>query len=335
MAHIVILGSGGFGVALAVTACSCGHQVSVWSPFAPEIETLRADREHKKLLPGIAIQPEIELGTDIAVAAKADLLLFAVPSHAIRQTAQRVAGHIAPHCTIASVAKGVEDESFLRLSQVIEQELPQNPVVVLSGPSHAEEVARGVPTSLVAASKSGQAAEYVQELLMGPNLRIYLNDDLVGVELGGALKNVIALAAGISDGMGLGDNTKAALMTRGLSEIARLGVKMGGRIDTFAGLTGVGDLIVTCTSMHSRNRRCGLLIGAGTPAEQAVQEIGMTVEGYRSTLVAYHLSQKMGVEMPITEQMYRVLYEGEDCKKAIANLMTRPKKDETEQVWFH
>ncbi|ERJ00053.1 MULTISPECIES: NAD(P)H-dependent glycerol-3-phosphate dehydrogenase [Eubacteriales] len=334
MAKIVILGAGGFGISLAVMARSYGNEVTLWSPFQEEVDLLTYERENKKLLPGVVLEPDVGVSTDIAVAEGAQLLLFAVPSQAVRSTAQKVAPHVPEGAVLANVAKGLENGTQLRLTQVIESEIGGHQVVALSGPSHAEEVARGVPTTIVAACKVRANAEYVQTVLMNPNLRIYLNDDVVGVELGGALKNVIALAAGISDGLKLGDNAKAALMTRGLSEIARLGVAMGGRSETFAGLTGVGDLIVTCTSMHSRNRRCGLLIGQGMAATDALKQIGMTVEGYTATLVARELSLQAGVEMPIVEQMFQVLYNGLDCRQGIKNLMSRPRKHESEQVWF-
>ena len=234
---------------------------------------------------------------------------------------------------MVNVAKGLEDGSYKRLSQVLEEELPQQRIVALSGPSHAEEVGRGAPTTVTVASRERAAAEEVQDLLMNPTLRLYVSDDVIGVELGGALKNVIALAAGIADGLQLGDNAKAALMTRGITEIARLGVAMGARTETFAGLAGIGDLIVTCTSMHSRNRRAGILIGQGENAQEAVRQVG-TVEGYPCAKTAYELSRKLQVEMPIVEQAYGVLYQRKDPSQALRDLMSRPKRHESEVIWL-
>ncbi len=232
-----------------------------------------------------------------------------------------------------NTGKGLEDDSLKRMSEVLEEALPANqPIVVLSGPSHAEEVALGMPTTVVAASKDSKYSDYVQSVMSNNMFRIYINNDLVGCELGGSLKNVIALCAGICDGMGFGDNTKAALMTRGITEIARLGVALRGKTDTFAGLTGIGDLIVTCTSMHSRNRRAGILIGQGVTPQEAVDRVG-TVEGYICTRAAYNLAKKVGIDMPITEQCYRVLFEGLSAKAAVNNLMGRPKRHEAETVW--
>ena len=333
MAKITIAGSGGFGTALAIMAAQNGHRVTLWSAFQPEIDALLATREHKKLLPGVKIPDSVELTTALDSAASADLVVVAVPSSAVRPVARTLAGAIGSGIPVASVAKGFEGGSLKRLSEVYEEELPHNPIVVMSGPSHAEEVAVGIPTTIVAASKSKAAAEFVQDTLMNDRLRIYLNGDLIGVELGGALKNVIALAAGICDGLGLGDNTKAALMTRGLTEMARLGTAMGAQRETFAGLSGVGDLIVTCTSMHSRNRRAGILIGQGRTAEQAIEEVGMTVEGYNATQIAWQLSRRYGVNMPIVEQMYGVLFEGHAAREGVSSLMTRPRGHEIESVW--
>ena len=231
------------------------------------------------------------------------------------------------------MAKGLEQGSFHDFSTVLSQEIPQCANVVLSGPSHAEEVSRAEATTVVASSKDKEAARKVQDWLMNPSFRVYVNDDLIGVELGGALKNIIAVAAGIADGLGLGDNAKAALMTRGITEIARLGVAMGGHQETFAGLSGIGDLIVTCTSMHSRNRRFGIKIGQGVPAQQALEEVGMVVEGYSCTAVARELAHQLGVDMPITEQTYQVLYCNKPADQAMRDLMGRPKRNESENIW--
>lgn len=262
------------------------------------------------------------------------MIILAVPSFALKEVLEKYGGFIGNGKTIVNVSKGIDEDSLLRLSQIIKKELNKNEnIVVLSGPSHAEEVARGMPTTLVAASESLRAAEYVQETLTNPDFRIYTNSDVIGVEIGGALKNIIALATGVCDGLKLGDNTKAALMTRGLTEMARLGVAMGANKDTFAGLSGLGDLIVTCTSMHSRNRRCGILIGEGVPAEEAVKKIGMTVEGYHATKTAYKLAKKFNVEMPITHQCYKILFENRKPMDSIKMLMQRPSNHEGESSW--
>ncbi|MGN0625521.1 MAG: NAD(P)H-dependent glycerol-3-phosphate dehydrogenase [Oscillospiraceae bacterium] len=332
MAKIAVLGCG-FGTALAVMADGCGHQVTLWSLFPQELEEIRRDGEQKKLLPGVPVTERIALTSDISCLADCDLCIMAVPSFAVRQTAQRAAPYLREGAIVLNVAKGLEDKTYKRLSQVLEEELPQQKIVVMSGPSHAEEVGRGVPTTITVASRERAAAEEVQDLLMNLTLRLYVNDDVTGVELGGALKNVIALAAGIADGLQLGDNAKAALMTRGITEIARLGVAMGAKTETFAGLSGIGDLIVTCTSMHSRNRRAGILIGQGKSAEEAVRAVG-TVEGYPCAKTAYELGQKLRVEMPIVEQSYAVLYEGKSPAQALRDLMTRPKRHESEVIWL-
>lgn len=335
MAHIAILGSGGFGCSLAVMCAGCGHTVTLWSPFKPEVEQLRTDREHTRLLPGIKLPEQIEITDDISGAAAADFVIVATPSFAVRSACRTLAQHIRKGVPVSCVAKGFEPETNKLLADVMAEELPHNPVVILSGPSHAEEVGRGVPTSIVAASTDRSAAEFTQELLMNETLRIYINDDVVGVELGAALKNVIALAAGVCDGLGLGDNSKAALMTRGITEIARLGTAMGAHTETFAGLSGIGDLIVTCTSMHSRNRRAGILVGQGKTAQQAIEEVGMTVEGYTAAACAYRLSKTYGVEMPVTREIYKVMYEGKNVKEAARDLMVRPGRHESEKIWLN
>lgn len=334
MAKLFILGSGGFGTSLAVMGEGCGHQVSLWSAFPEELEAIRRDGENKKLLPGVPVPEEISLTDTLEGAAQAELCIMAVPSFAVRQSARRLAEFLPPQVPVVNVAKGMESGTFKRLTEVLQEELPQNPAVALSGPSHAEEVARGCPTTVVAASRSRSAAERAQDLLMNPTLRIYVSDDVAGVELGGALKNVIALCAGIADGLSLGDNAKAALMTRGITEIARLGLSLGAKNETFAGLSGVGDLIVTCTSAHSRNRRAGILIGQGVPAAEAVERIGMTVEGYHCAKTAYEMSRRAGVEMPIVAEAYQVLYEGKAPRQAIRDLMGRPRRHESEVIWL-
>ena len=333
MAKITVLGSGGFGTALAVLCHKNGHETTLWSLFEEEIATIKRDGENKKLLPNIKLSEEITLTADISCTENADAVIFAVPSFAVRSTARLVKEKIDKNAVVINVAKGFEPETLERLSTVLSQELPENRIVAVSGPSHAEEIALEMPTTVVAASSDKDAATFAQSLLMNNRLRIYCNDDIVGVELGGALKNIIALAAGIVDGLGFGDNTKAALMTRGMAEISRLGIAMGARMSTFSGLTGIGDLIVTCTSMHSRNRRAGILIGKGIPATDAIKEIGMTVEGYISAKSAYELAKRYEVEMPIIEEVYKVLYQNADVNQTVTNLMTRPTLTEFEEVW--
>lgn len=329
MAEIIILGSGGFGISLAVMLNKLGHDVTVWSAFEEELETIRHDGEHRAKLPGVKIPKEIKLVSDISCAAGKKIVLLGIPSPFVRDVAKKAAPYIGKDTIIVNTSKGLENQSLKLISEVIEEEIPQAPLVILSGPSHAEEVALGIPTTVVAASENMEAAAYIQEIMSSNVFRIYINNDVVGCELGGALKNIIAVCAGICDGLNYGDNTKAALMTRGLSEIARLGIAMGANYSTFAGLTGIGDLIVTCTSMHSRNRRAGMLIGQGVKPEEAVKLVG-TVEGYNCCQVALALARKMNVSMPITEQLNKVLFEGENVKEALVKLMTRPSKCETE-----
>ena len=333
MSKITILGSGGWGIALSLLLTNNGNDVTVWSAFEDEIETLKANRE-TRLLPGVKIDEKINLTNSLDSVAESDVVIFAVPSFAIRQTAQRVKKLIKDNTIIVNVSKGIEDATLLTLADVIKSEIPDNKIVVLSGPSHAEEVARGMATSLVAASYDKKAAMFIQDLFMNSFLRVYINDDIIGVELGGALKNIIALATGICDGLGLGDNVRAALMTRGLTEMARLGVAMGAHYSTFAGLTGLGDLIVTCTSKHSRNRRFGALVGSGVSPDVALKEVGMTVEGYHATKTAVLLAKKFGVEMPITEECYSILYEGTSVSTSLNRLMVRPTCDDSEVLWL-
>ncbi len=333
MADIAILGSGGFGTSLAVMMHKYGHNITVWSAFADEIEAIKRDGEHKKLLPGHKISKEINLTTDISEIKGKDLVVFAIPSLFLRKVAKMAVPYISKETIILNTGKGLEDETFNRLSVILQQEFPDNSIVALSGPSHAEEVVMSMPTTIVVASTDINASYYVQDTLSNDSFRIYISDDIIGCELGGSLKNIIALCAGICDGMGYGDNTKAALMTRGIAEIARLGVAMGARADTFAGLTGIGDLIVTCTSMHSRNRRAGILIGQGINPQEAIEQVG-TVEGYWCAKVAYELAKKEHVVMPITEQLYSVLFNRKDVKNALMDLMARPKCHESEAKWI-
>ncbi len=330
---ITVLGSGAWGTALALLLFENGNDVTLWSYTEEESRVLRETRENP-MLKGVALPEGMHFSTDMACVKGCGLVVVATPSFAVRSTAAQLAQLADPGTILVSVSKGIEKDSSLRLSQVIESEVGEKcPVVVLSGPSHAEEVGRHIPTGVVAASEDLEVAQQVQSIFMNDRFRVYTSDDKVGTELCAALKNVIALCAGCCDGMGLGDNTKALLMTRGLAEMARLGVAMGGRKDTFAGLAGVGDLIVTCTSMHSRNRRCGILIGQGKPVEQAVKEIGAVVEGYYAAANARTLAQKMGVEMPIAQAAYEVLYEGRDVRGVIGSLMKRDKRSELEESW--
>lgn len=333
MSKISVLGSGGWGLALSISLHDTGNEIYVWSVFPDEIEQLKQNRE-TNLLKGVKIPEEINLVTSLDCVADSDIVIFAVPSFAIRETAKKIKDFINPNAIIVNVAKGIENSTLMSLADVIESEIPNHKIVVLSGPSHAEEVARGMATSLVAASTDKDAAMYVQDTFISPSLRVYINDDVIGVELGGALKNIIALAAGVCDGLGLGDNVKAALMTRGLSEIAELGVAMGAQQRTFAGLTGLGDLIVTCTSKHSRNRRFGALVGGGMAPDEALKEVGMTVEGYHATKTAVMLAEKYNVDMPITNECYDVLFNNAPVKSVLQNLMERPKKNEYENMWL-
>lgn len=330
---ITVLGSGGWGTALSLLLLRNGHQVTLWSYVEAESANLRQNRENP-VLPGIPLPQELTLTADLECVRGSGVVVVATPSFAVRQTMNKALRLLDEGTVLVSVSKGIEENTSLTLTQVIE-EVTQGrfPIAALSGPSHAEEVARDMPTSVVAAAKDRHIAEMVQDLFMAPMFRVYTTDDVVGVELGAALKNVIALCAGICDGLGFGDNTKAALMTRGLSEMARLGQAMGGRRETFAGLTGAGDLMVTCTSQHSRNRRCGILIGQGALPRDAVREIGMVVEGYYAAASAMTLAQKLGVDMPITQAVWRVLYRGKDPKTAALELMVREKKPENEEVW--
>lgn len=326
MKKVTVLGSGGWGTALAVLSNDCGHKTAVWGKFQEEIDTILKNGENP-LLKGIEIPKEIKFTTDKSIIKDSDIVIIATPSFAVKETALMLKDYINSKTIVVSVAKGFEKSSLKRFSEVISECLPNNSVVVLSGPSHAEEVGRKLPTSIVSASEDMIAAEIVQETLSNDYFRIYTNSDIIGVEVGAALKNIIAIASGIISGMNLGDNTTAALMTRGINEMSKLGVSLGGKSSTFAGLSGIGDLVVTCTSVHSRNRSFGVLIGNGISVTKAREEIG-TVEGYFATAAAKKLAEENGVEMPIVDECYKILYEGMDTKKAIANLMNRDKKSE-------
>ena len=330
MAKITVLGGGTWGIALANLLANNGSDVCVWSAIPSEIEMLETTHKHK-LLPEVVLHDSISYTTDDKKAVQGrDILVMAVASAYTRSTAKRLSAWIDKNQIIVNVAKGIEDESFYTLAQIVEQEVPQAKVAVLSGPSHAEEVIKGLPTTIVVASDDKETASYIQDVFMTDKFRVYTSGDVLGVELGGALKNVVALAAGIADGLGYGDNAKAAIITRGIVEIARLGVAMGASFETFCGLTGIGDLIVTCASMHSRNRRAGILIGQGKTMQEAMDEVQMVVEGVYSAKAAFGLANKYQVSMPIIEQVNKVLFEGKDASDAVSELMLRDRKDEVQ-----
>ena len=328
---ISVIGSGGWGTAITLLLCRNGHSVCLWSYKEEESKRLEKDRENKEFLSGVKFgDADITFTSDMKTAVQfGEIIVSAVPSMAVRQTANNI-GKYANGKTIVNISKGFDEETLQRISEVFEEDAKGSEIAVLSGPSHAEEVARGIPTTNVVACKNMDIALYLQKIFMNETFRVYTNPDIIGVEIGGALKNIIALCAGITDGLGFGDNTKAALMTRGLHEITRLGKALGANSATFAGLSGVGDLIVTCTSMHSRNRRAGILIGQGKTLDEALGEVHMTVEGVNATLAAYRLSKKYNVDMPIVEAAYQVLFEGKNPKEAVKELMTRNFKSESD-----
>ena len=320
---IAILGSGGWGLALACTCARLGHDVTVWSKFKDEIDTILRTGELRAKLPGVIIPDTVKLTTDISCAKDKDIVLVGIPVKFVREVCNQAKPYVSKESIMVSTSKGLEDGSMKRMSEILKEVFPDNTVAVLTGPSHAEELGRGIPTAVVVASESIEAAKLIQKTFSDNVLRLYVNSDVIGCEVGGAIKNVIALCCGVIEGLGLGDNTRAALMTRGLSEITRLGTAMGGKADTFSGLAGVGDLIVTCTSMHSRNFRAGILIGQGVSPQEAVFRVG-TVEGYACAAAALKLSKKYDVNMPITEEINRILFEGKPPKSAIGDLMGRP-----------
>lgn len=329
MADIGVIGAGSWGTALARLLSNNGHKVTVWSIMEQEIEMLVKEREHKDKLPGVKLPENMEFTTDLkATVKKSEVLVLAVPSPFTRETSKNMAPYVKEGQIIVNVAKGIEENTLMTLSEIIEEEIPQAEVAVLSGPSHAEEVGRGIPTTIVVGAKKKKTAQYLQNIFMNKVFRVYISPDVLGIELGAALKNVVALAAGIADGLGYGDNTKAALITRGISEIARLGTTMGGRWETFTGLTGIGDLIVTCASMHSRNRRAGILIGKGYTMDEAMKEVKMVVEGVYSAKAAMGLAEKYGVQLPIIEQVNEVLFNGKSAAEVVESLMLRDKKVE-------
>ncbi|MGM9662400.1 MAG: NAD(P)H-dependent glycerol-3-phosphate dehydrogenase [Oscillospiraceae bacterium] len=329
---ITVLGSGGWGTALALLLVDNGHEVTLWSHSSAKAEEMRRSRCNP-LLPQRSLSEALAVTGDITCVAAAELVVFATPSFAVRATARQAASHLAEGTLLVSVSKGIEKETHLRMSEIIAEETGGRfPIVALSGPSHAEEVARGLPTGCVAACADKAAAERVQDVFMNGRFRVYTSPDIVGVEICGAMKNVVALCCGISDGMGYEDNTKALLMTRAMNEMARLGEALGGTTLTFAGLAGMGDLIVTCTSMHSRNRRAGILIGGGKSVQEAMAEIGAVVEGYYAAESACSLSRRLGLEMPICQAVYAVLYQGADPREMVGALMNRERKQETSWI---
>lgn len=326
---IGILGAGSWGTALAVLLANKGYDIKLWSAVDSEIKMLRENREHKMRLPGVILPANIYIEDSLENACKDNLLIvFAVASPFIRQTAKNASKFIEKDTILVNVSKGIEDETFYTLSQIIEEEIPQGLSCVLSGPSHAEEVSRNVPTTVVVGAKSKEIAEKIQDIFMDDNFRVYTSPDVLGIELGGAIKNVIALAAGIIDGLGYGDNTKAALITRGIAEISRLGVAMGGRMETFSGLSGIGDLIVTCTSTHSRNHNAGYFIGKGDTVDEALKKVGQVVEGVNSAKAAMNLADKYNVSMPIVEEINQVLFNNKPAAQALKTLLTRMKNTE-------
>ena len=328
MAKIGMIGAGSWGSALAVLLHNNGHEICIWSALENEIKMLNETHEHKALA-GVKLAEDMVFTTNLKEAVEGkDLLVLAVASPYTRSTAHQMKNIVAEGQMIVNVAKGIEEKTLMTLSEIIEEEVPQAKVAVMSGPSHAEEVGRGIPTTIVVGAKSKKTAEYIQNIFMSEVFRVYISPDVLGIELGGSLKNVVALAAGIADGLGYGDNTKAALITRGITEIARLGTAMGGKFETFCGLTGIGDLIVTCASMHSRNRRAGILIGQGYTMEEAMKEVNMVVEGVYSAKAAMALAEKYQVQLPIIEQVNEVLFANKPADQAVKELMLRDKKME-------
>lgn len=330
---IGILGTGSWGSALGVLLANKNLDVQMWGRNEKQIKDMTDRRENKKYLPNINLPENLQLSNDLEKTIyNKDIVLLSIPTHGVRETLDQCKSFIREDQIIVNVAKGIENNTLMRISEIVGEILPKNKYAILSGPSHAEEVAVDLPTTVVSAALSKNVAEYVQDVFMTPSFRVYTNPDIIGVELGGALKNIIALGAGISDGLGYGDNTKAALMTRGIFEISRLGEKMGASPNTFSGLAGIGDLIVTCTSNHSRNRRAGILIGQGNTLEESINKIGMVVESIKTTKSAYELAKRESVDMPITDELYRVLYEGKDVKASVPDLMGRDKKHEMENI---
>ena len=333
--NITLCGGGSWGTAIARLLSNKGHKVNFYIRNKSVIDDIKENRENSKYLPGAKFINEINLTNDLdRVLNDIDVFVIAVPTSSIRELLENIRGKISKETIIVNLSKGIEVETLDRISEISSEVLKDNPFVALSGPSHAEEVGKDIPTTLVASSSNLKAAEIIQREFSTSIFRIYTNPDLVGVEIGGALKNIIALAAGMNDGLGYGDNSKAALMTRGIYEMGKLGISLGANPHTFNGLSGIGDLIVTCTSMHSRNRRAGILIGKGMSMDEACKEVGQVVEGVKTVKSAYKLSKLKNIEMPITMALYQVLYEDYDPNKAVYELMTRKNKDEIEQIFF-
>lgn len=329
MVKVTFLGGGSFGTALSKLLANKGYEITMWARDKKVVEDINKNRKNSKYLKEIVLPENVKATGDLSAAVdSADYIVLAVPSHAIRSVCKSIYEKVTEKQVIVNIAKGIEEETDERLSVVIKQELPNNPVVILSGPSHAEEIAVNMPSTVVVCSENMHYANLVQDLFTTNTLRVYTNDDLIGIEIGGAVKNIIALASGICDGLGYGDNSRAALMTRGMGEIVRIGKKLGGRQETFYGLTGMGDLIVTCTSIHSRNRRAGILIGKGVKCEEACKRIGMVVEGVKACEAFYELKEKLNVYMPITDTLYKILFKNADPTKAAYDLMVREKKNE-------
>jgi glycerol-3-phosphate dehydrogenase (NAD(P)+) len=331
--QISIIGAGSWGTAVAVLLSGKGMDIRLWARDKELIENIRDTRENSVYLPGVTLEENVFISSDMEYCCGgSEIIVIAAPSHAMRDMCGKIKEFTSKEQILVSLAKGIENSTLLRMSEIIKELMPENEVAVVSGPSHAEEVARGIPTAVVASSQRRAVAEYIQDVFMSPLFRVYTNPDVIGVELGGALKNIIALGAGIIDGLGLGDNTKAAVMTRGIVEMARLGESMGASRETFNGLSGIGDLIVTCTSMHSRNRRAGIAIGQGKSVEEVLGSTRMVVEGIRTTKSAYLLAQRQNVEMPITREIYDLLFNKADIKNSVMNLTTRSKTHEMEEV---
>ena len=335
MAKVGILGAGSWGTALSLLLYKNGHEITVWSIDKNEVEMLRNEREHKSKLPGVKLPEELVITNNLEETMQdKDFLVLAVPSVFTRATAKSMKPYLKKGQIVVNVAKGIEEHTLMTLSEQIEEELPEADVAVLSGPSHAEEVGRRLPTTCVVGANTKETAVYLQQAFMNDVFRVYISSDILGIEVGGALKNVIALAAGIADGLGYGDNTKAALITRGLAEITRLGIKMGGKAESFYGLTGIGDLIVTCASVHSRNRKAGFLMGQGRTMKQAMDEVQMVVEGVYSAKAGLALAKKYDESMPIIEQINKVLFEDKNPAEAVNELMLRDARIENiELMW--
>lgn len=333
MKKISVIGAGSWGTALAMLLFNNGHEVSIWSIDKKEVDMLNTYHEQKDKLPGVKLDDQIFVTNNLEEAVKGrDILVFAVPSPFVRSTAKLVKEFYENDQIIVNVAKGIEEKTLMTLTDIISEEIPGCEATVLSGPSHAEEVSRNIPTTCVVGAKSQETASMLQDVFMNQVFRVYISSDVLGIELGGSLKNVIALAAGVADGLGYGDNTKAALITRGIAEISRLGVAMGSRLETFYGLSGIGDLIVTCASKHSRNRNAGYLIGQGKTMKEAMDEVKMIVEGVYSAKAALTLSKKYNISMPIIEQVYKVLFEDKPANDAVRELFLRDKKHEITDV---